>query len=153
MTCAPRKFRLRRKLSLVPAVMVLLVTVLAWPLPRLLFAQSAAEPSVLPPAPIQAETKEASGRTGITINIDYTESPAAAAERLGDPRTALRERKAVLATGPSDVNEARYQVARAMLAAGDPTGARREILTVLENAPGFEKAQALLLELANRRPQ
>jgi hypothetical protein len=40
-----------------------------------------------------------------------------------------------------------------MLAAGDPTGARREILGVLENAPGFEKAQALLLELANRRPE
>ena len=78
---------------------------------------------------------------------------ATAAERLGDSRTALRERKAVLAAGPTDVNEARYQLARSMLASGDPAGARREILGVLENAPGFEKAQALLLELANRRPQ
>jgi tetratricopeptide (TPR) repeat protein len=74
------------------------------------------------------------------------------AEKLGDQRLALRERRAVLATGPTDVNEARYQLARAMLATGDATGARREILGVLENAPGFEKAQALLLELANRRP-
>lgn len=75
------------------------------------------------------------------------------AEKLGDQRLALRERRAELATGPSDLNEARYQLARAMLAAGDPNGARREILGVLENAPGFEKAQALLLELANRRPE
>lgn len=80
------------------------------------------------------------------------EQLANAAEKLGDQRLALRERKAVLATGPSDRNEARYQLARAMLASGDPTGARREILGVLENAPGFEKAQALLLELAKGRP-
>jgi Tfp pilus assembly protein PilF len=78
---------------------------------------------------------------------------AAVADKLGDQRLALRERRAVLAAGAGDVNEARYQLARAMLAAGDPTGARREILGVLENAPGFEKAQALLLELANRRPE
>ncbi len=78
---------------------------------------------------------------------------AVAAEHLSDRRTALRERRAVLAAGPSDVTEARYQLARAMLAAGDPAAARREILQVLENAPGFEKAQALLLELANRRPE
>jgi len=78
---------------------------------------------------------------------------AVAAEHLGDHRTALRERRAVLAVGPADVSEARYQLARAMLAAGDPVGARREVLQVLENAPGFEKAQALLLELANRRPE
>ncbi len=78
---------------------------------------------------------------------------ATVAERLGDHRTALRERRAVLAAGPADVSEARYQLARALLAAGDPAGARREVLQVLENAPGFEKAQALLLELANRRPE
>ena len=77
---------------------------------------------------------------------------ASVAEKLGDQKTALRERRAVIAAGASDRNEARYQLARAMLAAGDPGGARREILGVLENAPGFEKAQALLLELANRRP-
>ena len=78
---------------------------------------------------------------------------AVAAEHLGDHRTALRERRAVLAAGASDVSEARYQLARALLAAGDAAGARREVLQVLENAPGFEKAQALLLELAHRRPE
>lgn len=78
---------------------------------------------------------------------------AALAERLGDRALALRERRAVVAAGPADRAEARYQLARALLAAGDAAAARREILQVLETAPGFEKAQALLLELANRRPE
>jgi tetratricopeptide (TPR) repeat protein len=78
---------------------------------------------------------------------------ATAAERLGDHRLALAERRAVLAAGPADVAEARYQLARALLAAGDAAAARREILQVLENAPGFEKAQTLLLELSQRRPE
>lgn len=78
---------------------------------------------------------------------------AAVAERLGDRALALRERRAVVAAGPADLAEARYQLARALLATGDAAAARREILQVLENAPGFEKAQALLLELANRRPE
>jgi thioredoxin-like negative regulator of GroEL len=48
---------------------------------------------------------------------------------------------------PTDMLEARYQLARALAASGDKVAARREILAVLESAPGFEKAQALLLEL------
>lgn len=67
--------------------------------------------------------------------------------RLGEFGRAVRERRAVVALGPSDVLEARYQLARALLAAGDRTGARREVLGVLERAPTFERAQALLLEL------
>jgi hypothetical protein len=40
-----------------------------------------------------------------------------------------------------------------MARAGDAAGARREILAVLESAPAFEKAQALLLELRVRNPE
>jgi Tfp pilus assembly protein PilF len=72
---------------------------------------------------------------------------AEAATRAGAPQVAVRERRAVLATNPADPLEARYQLARAFAAAGDVPAARREVLGILEGAPGFEKAQALLLEL------
>lgn len=75
---------------------------------------------------------------------------AGLAERLRDFPRAVRERRAALAAGPTDPLEARYQLARSLSLAGDSTAARREILQVLEAAPGFEKAQALLLAL--RKP-
>ena len=75
---------------------------------------------------------------------------AEAATRLGQRGKAVRERRAVVALGPSDVLDARVQLARALMEAGDRTTARREVLGVLEEAPTFEKAQALLLVL--RRP-
>jgi len=74
------------------------------------------------------------------------------ADRLDDRARALRERRAVVRLAPSDLLEARYQLARALARAGDPAAARREILQVLEAAPGFEKAQGLLLEL-RKQPQ
>jgi Flp pilus assembly protein TadD len=72
---------------------------------------------------------------------------AEAAARAGDHGRAVRSRRAIVALGPSDPLEARYQLARSLLAAGDRTGARREVLRVLEQAPTFERAQGLLLEL------
>ncbi len=69
------------------------------------------------------------------------------AERTGDWRRVVLERRAVLALGPTDRLEARYQLARALAKSGDRDGARHEVLQVLEQAPGFEKAQQLLLEL------
>jgi tetratricopeptide (TPR) repeat protein len=78
---------------------------------------------------------------------------AALAERLDRPALMVRERRAVVALGPSDPLEARYQLARALAKAGDPAAARREVLQVLEQAPGYEKAQALLLELRGRAPE
>ena len=72
------------------------------------------------------------------------------AARRGDFRMAIRERRAVLALDPSDVLDARYQLARALAGNGDVAGARRELLSVLEQAPSFERAQALLLELQGR---
>lgn len=71
------------------------------------------------------------------------------AER-GDHARAVQQRRAVLLLRPADRLEARYQLARALQRAGQVAEARREVLGILEQAPGFERAQALLLEL--RRP-
>ena len=65
----------------------------------------------------------------------------------GDHKRAVRERRAVVALDPVDRAEARYQLARALANAGDRTAARREVLMALEEAPSFERAQTLLLEL------
>ena len=62
----------------------------------------------------------------------------------------VRERRAVLALAPPDRAEAQYQLARALQAAGDAAGARREVLRALELAPNFEKAQELLLALRGK---
>ncbi len=78
---------------------------------------------------------------------------AGLAERLHEFPRAVRERRGALAAGPTDALEARYQLARTLSLAGDSVTARREILRVLESAPGFEKAQALLLELRGGRPE
>ena len=72
---------------------------------------------------------------------------ATVATQAGDHRTALRERRAIVALNPPDPIDARYELARALAASGDVASARRELLAVLEQAPSFEKGQALLLEL------
>ena len=69
------------------------------------------------------------------------------AARTGDHTRAVRERRAIVALQPTDLLEARYQLAQALLQSGDRAGARREVMAVLEQAPSFEKAQLLLLEL------
>ncbi len=73
-------------------------------------------------------------------------------ERLHDWSRAVRERRAVLTLDPPDKLEARYQLASTLSRAGDKAAARHEILQVLEQAPAFEKAQALLLELRGSSP-
>ncbi len=65
----------------------------------------------------------------------------------GNHKKAVRERRAVVALDPVDRAEARYQLARALADAGDRVAARREVLMALEEAPSFERAQSLLLEL------
>jgi len=80
-------------------------------------------------------------------DVTLHERLADLAARAGDHKTALRERRAVIALNPPDPIEARYQLARALAASGDVTAARRELLGVLEQAPSFEKGQAFLLEL------
>jgi tetratricopeptide (TPR) repeat protein len=66
---------------------------------------------------------------------------------IGDRPKTVRERRAVVALDPVDRAEARYQLARALADAGDRTSARREVILALEEAPSFERAQVLLLEL------
>lgn len=86
-------------------------------------------------------------------DVDLHARLAELATRAGDHRTALRERRAILALNPPDPIDARYQLARALAASGDVASARREVLAVLEQAPSFEKGQALLLELRAAQPK
>jgi tetratricopeptide (TPR) repeat protein len=65
----------------------------------------------------------------------------------GDRAKVVRERRAIVALDPVDIAEARYQLARALVEAGDRASARREVILALEEAPSFERAQVLLLEL------
>ena len=80
-------------------------------------------------------------------DVDLHVKLAELASRAGDHRTALRERRAIVALNPPDPIEARYQLAKELAAAGDAAAARKELLAVLEQAPSFEKGQTLLLEL------
>jgi tetratricopeptide (TPR) repeat protein len=78
-----------------------------------------------------------------TVHVRLAEHLAA----IGDRTREVRERRAVVALDPVDRAEARYQLAKALAAAGDRSAARREVLLALEEAPSFEQAQTLLLEL------
>lgn len=78
------------------------------------------------------------------------ETLATLATAQGDHPRAVRERRAVIALRPGDLMEARLQLARALAAGGDVAAARRELLQLLEEAPSYEEAQALLLELRRR---
>ncbi len=86
------------------------------------------------------------------FDIGVHQRLAARATRAGAHRVAVREREAVLALDPSDRVEAMYQLALAHATAGDAAAARREVLRTLDLAPNFEKAQALLLTLQEKRP-
>jgi len=69
---------------------------------------------------------------------------------LGRWGGAIRERQAVIALHPVDRAEAQYQLAKAYYDSGDVANARRTLLRALENAPNFQKAQELLLEIHRR---
>jgi cytochrome c-type biogenesis protein CcmH/NrfG len=86
-------------------------------------------------------------------DVDLHAKLADLATRAGDHRGALRERRAILALNPPDPIDARYELARSLAASGDVASARRELLAVLEQAPSFEKGQALLLELRAAQKQ
>ena len=66
---------------------------------------------------------------------------------LGNAPEAIREFRVQIALAPGDLAEAHYDLARALDGSGDHAEARREVLRSLEIAPGFEKAQELLLKL------
>ncbi|HET9065161.1 MAG TPA: hypothetical protein VFN22_05030 [Gemmatimonadales bacterium] len=65
----------------------------------------------------------------------------------GDHAAAVRARRAVVALGSSDPAVAGTDLAESLLAMGDAVAARREVLRVLERAPGYERAQTLLLRI------
>jgi tetratricopeptide (TPR) repeat protein len=67
--------------------------------------------------------------------------------QAGDAGTAAREFRAALASGALDSAAARCDLAEAYLALGDKTLAKREALAAIEVAPGYQRAQDLLLKL------
>ena len=66
-------------------------------------------------------------------------------EREGRPDLAVPEYEAVLAVETTDRVQAQFDLARAYLAAGRKDDARKAALKALEDAPGFEAAQEVLL--------
>jgi len=64
-----------------------------------------------------------------------------------DHAREVRQRRAVVALMPTDRAGAYYALALAYRNAGDNVSARREVLRALEEAPSYEPAQQLLLEL------
>jgi tetratricopeptide (TPR) repeat protein len=66
---------------------------------------------------------------------------------LGSSADAAKEFRVVIALTPADLAAAHYDLARALDAGGNRSEARREVLRALEIAPGFDKAQELLLKL------
>jgi tetratricopeptide (TPR) repeat protein len=65
----------------------------------------------------------------------------------GRYREVIRARKALAALEPVDRAQVLYELALAYYEAGDPAGARREVLRALEMAPTFGEALELLLKL------
>jgi tetratricopeptide (TPR) repeat protein len=64
-----------------------------------------------------------------------------------DNDTAQRAFRAVLATNPPDRAQAHVDLAEAYVSAGKLPDAKKEILSALEIAPSFERAQDLLLKV------
>ena len=75
-----------------------------------------------------------------------------AALRRGDAVRAVRSFRAVLAAAPADKATAHTELAEAHLAAGQRTEARVQVLSALEIAPAFERAQDVLLKIIEARP-
>ena len=74
------------------------------------------------------------------------------AMQRGEPETAAREFRAVLALGPVDRAAAITDLAESYLKAGKTAEAKKETLSALEIAPSYERAQGLLLQLVSPRP-
>jgi tetratricopeptide (TPR) repeat protein len=68
------------------------------------------------------------------------------------PAAAVREFKAVVAMNPVDQAAARTDLAESYFQSGNRVDARRQTLAALEVAPSYERAQDLLLKLAEARP-
>jgi tetratricopeptide (TPR) repeat protein len=67
--------------------------------------------------------------------------------QAGDALTASREFRAAIAAGALDRAAAHCDLAESYLALGDKTQARRAVLAAIEIAPGYPRAQDLLLKV------
>jgi tetratricopeptide (TPR) repeat protein len=67
--------------------------------------------------------------------------------QAGDPRSAVREFRAAIAAGSLDPAGANSDLAESYLALGDKAQARRAALAAIEVAPGYPRAQELLLKV------
>jgi tetratricopeptide (TPR) repeat protein len=74
------------------------------------------------------------------------------AMQRADADAAAREFRAVLALGPVDEAAARTDLAESYFKAGRRPEAKKQTLAALEIAPTYERAQDLLLKLADLRP-
>jgi len=87
--------------------------------------------------------------------FDHTEHTALARVLLegGNPQGAVQHFRLAMAAGATDQVGARTDLAEALLANGDRAAAKREVLTALENAPRYERAQDLLLTIVEAAPR
>jgi tetratricopeptide (TPR) repeat protein len=72
---------------------------------------------------------------------------ALAAERSNDDLQAVEALRALLRFEPLDLADVHYRLANRLLRLGDRAAARRHVLMALEEAPRFQAAHELLLEL------
>ena len=70
--------------------------------------------------------------------------------QAGDARTAVREFRAAIAAGSLDPAGANSDLAESYLAIGDKAQARRAVLAAIEVAPGYPRAQELLLKVVGQ---
>ena len=70
--------------------------------------------------------------------------------QAGDARTAVREFRAAVAAGSLDQAGAQSDLAESYLAIGDKAQARRAALAAIEVAPGYPRAQELLLKVVGQ---
>ncbi len=68
----------------------------------------------------------------------------------GEIELAIRAFRAALATEPVDMAQAHVELAEALLADDQTDASRQEVLSAMEIAPAFERAQELLLEIIDR---
>jgi tetratricopeptide (TPR) repeat protein len=87
------------------------------------------------------------------FRVDAHRRLAELAEAQQRFEVAIRERRAVVALDPINRAEAQYRLANAHFLAGDMASARRTVLASLEQAPGYQEAQELLLLIHEREGQ
>jgi Tfp pilus assembly protein PilF len=68
------------------------------------------------------------------------------------PDAASREFRTVIALGPVDQAAAHTDLAESYFMSGKRAEAKKQTLAALEIAPSYERAQGLLLKLAEGRP-